>query len=132
MRETNLHPEVWNIQNKMSDNLITSEDDAIKILKIWNRTDWNNASVIDIIDYKQLIFFELFFEDNMEIQQLINILKESIKDNYVGISQRINFLADFDYWKQQLKPEESERLYRDRGLNLYIDSRSFEEGKAHY
>ena len=56
--------------------LPNNKAEVIDYLKIWNRTSLNNGSTIDLIDYEQLIYYELTYKDDEDIQLLISILKE--------------------------------------------------------
>jgi hypothetical protein len=47
--------------------LLTSEDKVLKLLYLWDRTLNNNGNTLNIIDYEQLIYFELLFKNNIKI-----------------------------------------------------------------
>lgn len=78
--------------------LPSSTQEVVEYLKIWNRTDANNAATIDIINYEQLIYFEETYKDNHEIQLLIQILKEKIAYNYKLKALLLDNLIDPDLY----------------------------------
>ena len=69
-------------------------ESAKKYLLFINKTLWNNLSTIDIIDYERLIYIELTFPEDEEIQNLVQILKENICKNYKFKWKYINRLID--------------------------------------
>ena len=52
-----------------------------------------NDSIYNLINYEKLIFFELHFPDDIDIQTRINILKEIISKNYIMKKKFINHLS---------------------------------------
>lgn len=81
------------IENTPSDFLLT-EEDSIEYLLFLSRTYWNNLATIDIIDYEKLIYIELEFPDNYQIQNLISILKENIFKNYKYKNKLLSRIID--------------------------------------
>ena len=79
--------------------LPNNKAEVIDYLKIWNRTSLNNGSTIDLIDYEQLIYYELTYKDDEDIQLLISILKEKIANNYKLKSLLLDNLIDADLYK---------------------------------
>lgn len=76
--------------------LPNSRDEIINKLKFWNKTSLNNANSIDVVLYEQLIYFEIFYKNDEEIQLLVQILKEKIANNYRIKAALIDNLVDKD------------------------------------
>lgn len=74
--------------------LLNSEKQVLKLLYLWDRTLNNNGNTLNVIDYEQLIYFELLFKDNEKIQQLINNIKSKTYSNYVLIHKYIKRVTD--------------------------------------
>lgn len=95
--------------------LVSNEEEALKYLKWWNRTNWNGASTIDIIDYEKLIYIEMKFGANEEIKNLIKILKEKIMYSYELRKKYMDNIIDTNLYKDvKYVPN-----LQTRGLNLY-------------
>lgn len=63
--------------------LISSEQDALKYLYLIDCALANSSTVYNIIDYELLIYLELYFQKNEEIQQLLLNIKENIYHNFI-------------------------------------------------
>lgn len=74
--------------------LLTSEEKVLKLLYLWDRTLNDSGSSLNIIDYEQLIYFELLFKNNVKIQQLINNIKATTYSKYVLRHKYIKRLTD--------------------------------------
>lgn len=74
--------------------LLTSEEKVLKLLYLWDRTLNDNSSSLNIIDYEQLIYFELLFKNNVKIQQLINNIKATTYSKYILRHKYIKRLTD--------------------------------------
>lgn len=89
------------IENTPSSFLL-NENDAKEYLLFLNRTDWNNLATVDIIDYEQLIYFELTYPENYEIQNLLNILKENICKNYIYKKKFLSRIIDKNIFQNDI------------------------------
>lgn len=74
--------------------LLTSEEKVLKLLYLWDRTLNDSGNSLNIIDYEQLIYFELLFKNNVKIQQLINNIKATTYSKYVLRHKYIKRLTD--------------------------------------
>lgn len=61
-------------------NIHLSEENILNKLQIW--IDNSQYKPLDIINYEELIYFELYFKDNQNVQNKIQELKQIIHDNY--------------------------------------------------
>lgn len=80
-KESNWSPIIYDkVVNMPTENSLFLEDrdEALKYLKWWNRTRWNNGYSLDIISYEQLLYIETKFSDDKEIQNLVQIIKERL------------------------------------------------------
>lgn len=61
-----------------------TEEKALKYLQYINNPKfyYNNMNNYDIIDYEKLIYIEISFQDNLEIQNLIAQIKQNVSDGY--------------------------------------------------
>lgn len=89
------------LDNGVSLTLPESKEEVIKYLKFWNRTDANNSSTIDVIEYEKLIYFEEEYKDDPDIQLLVQILKEKIAYNYKIKALLIDNLVDPDIYNDK-------------------------------
>lgn len=78
-----LYEKIMNLENA-SESLILpkSREEVINYLKFWNRTSLNNNSSIDVIQYEELIYYEIEYFNDEEIQLLIQNLKQKIAKTY--------------------------------------------------
>lgn len=95
MKEYLRHPNYqFLIDNVPEDKAIYTEEEALHYLLIVNRTWWNGTYSINVIDYEKLIYIEKTFPDNIEIQRLIDIIKENTAKNFRLRRQYIARLSD--------------------------------------
>lgn len=79
----------YNQIHKMTDHipktfpLISSEEEALKYLYLIDRSIANSSTVYNVIDYELLIYLELYFQNNEEIQQLIVNIKENVYHSFI-------------------------------------------------
>lgn len=128
MKESFLRTEILNrlknADSKESSFLLTREQ-VIEYLKFWSRTRWNGSGTIDVISYEELIYFEVKFKDDKEIQNLISILKENIASLYELKAKWLDNLID----KNLLKNPKVKRTLTPKELYLYQDAKELEEEK---
>lgn len=93
------YKKISNMPNENSLTLPNSRDEVIKFLKWWNVTNMHNASTADILSYEQLIYYELKYKEDKEIQNLIQILKEKIAKFYELKAKWLDNLIDGDIYK---------------------------------
>lgn len=74
--------------------LITTEQEALKYLYFIDQTYANSSSVYNIIDYELIIYIELFFQNNTEIQQLLTNIKANIYHDFIVKHKYIKRLTD--------------------------------------
>ena len=63
--------------------LISTEKDALKYLYLIDGAAANASTIYNVIDYELLIYLELYFQDNQEIQQLLSNIKTNIYHNFI-------------------------------------------------
>lgn len=80
--------------------LPNSKEEVLKYLKFWNRTQLNNSNTIDIVNYEQLIYYEMAYKDDKDIQILIQTIKENIAYNYKIKALLIDNYVDKDLYKE--------------------------------
>ena len=85
---------ITDLPKETSITLPHNREEVIKFLKWWNTTAWNNACTVDVISYEQLIYYEITYSKDKEIQNLIQILKEKISKLYMLKSQYTDLLVD--------------------------------------
>lgn len=108
--------------HRMTDNIpsdfpiITSEEDALKYLYFLDQTLANSSSIYDIFDYELIIYIELFFQNNEEIQQLLTNIKANIYHDFIIKHKYIKRLTD-DLCKCNL-PKLPYDNYRYRTLGI--------------
>lgn len=83
-----------NMINNTPSNFLLNEEESLEYLLFLNRTYWNNLATVDIIDYEKLIYIELNFPNNYEIQNLISIIKENIYKNYKYKNKLLSRILD--------------------------------------
>lgn len=102
--------------------LITSEQDALKYLYMIDCTAANPTCVYNIIDYELLIYIELYFQNNEEIQQLLTHIKENIYHSFILKHKYIARITD-DVCKNNFpnfKDNSAEYYYEQLGLKEKI------------
>lgn len=82
--------------------LLTSEEKVLKLLYLWDLTANDAGNTLNVIDYEQLIYFELLFKKNEKIQQLISNIKANTYSKYVLKHKYIKRLTD-DLCKDHLE-----------------------------
>ena len=101
--ETNWSPEYYGkILNTPQENSLTlpnSREEIIQYLKWWNTTNAHNGSTLDIISYEQLIYYELKYPNDEEIQNLVTILKQKITKFYELKAHWLDILIDKSLYK---------------------------------
>lgn len=63
--------------------LISTEEEALKYLYLIDGAAANVSTTYNIIDYELLIYLELYFQNNQEIQQLLSNIKANIYHNFI-------------------------------------------------
>ena len=91
-----------------------NEEEALTYLKYINRDDfqYNNIANYDILDYEKILYIEVSFPDNEEIQKLLTQIKANIATGYAIRNQYKNRLFDFSNYKE-------ERLYEPSSTKYY-------------
>lgn len=98
--------------------LITNEQDALKYLYFLDQTYANSSAVYNIIDYELIIYIELFFQNNKEIQQLLTSIKSNVYHDFIAKHKYIKRLTD-DLCKQNLpKIPQDFCHYRNLGIKI--------------
>ncbi len=102
-KRTNWRPayfeKISNMPSENSLSLPNSKEETINFLKWWNRTCMNNGSTVDIFSYEDLIYYEIKYKDDKEIQNLIQILKEKIARLYELKAKWMDTLIDKEIYK---------------------------------
>ncbi len=90
-----------------------TEEEALTYLKYINRDDfqYNNIANYDILDYEKILYIEVSFPDNEEIQKLLTQIKANIATGYVIRNQYKNRLFDFSNYKEERLYEPSSTKY---------------------
>ena len=97
------------------------ETAAIEYLHLINHMEfyYNNSCCYDLIDYEKIIYIELTFKDNSEIQDLIKSIKELISANYVFKNQyknRVLDLPDQEFFNTYFKKDKEAYLKGYHGV----------------
>lgn len=93
------YEKISNLPEKNSLTLPNSREEVINYLKWWNLTTMHNACTVDIFNYEQLLYYEMTYSADKEIQNLITILKEKIVKLYEMKSKWLDNLIDKDIYK---------------------------------
>lgn len=73
-------------------NFSESESEAIYYLNILLNKNMLNNSCYNNINYEKLIYIEVNYKDNVEIQFLLNKIKQQIAENWLKKQQILNRL----------------------------------------
>lgn len=90
-----------------------NEKEALAYLKYINRDDYqyNNIANYDVLDYEKIIYIEVSFPNNEEIQKLLTKIKDNIATGYALRNQYKNRLFDFSNYKEERLYEPSSAKY---------------------
>lgn len=113
------YEKISNMPEKNSSFLPRSREETIKYLKWWSLTQMNSACTVDVIDYEELIYFELKYKEDREIQNLIQILKEKITRYYDLKSKWLDLLIDSSIYNKE--DYEMSRQAIESGLYSFMD-----------
>lgn len=89
------------------------EEKALDFLKLINNKYflYNNICNYDILDYEKIIYIEIKFKDSIEIQQLIQDIKNNIAEGYLLKNQYKNRIIDFPNHLEDEKTSLSKGFY---------------------
>jgi hypothetical protein len=95
--------------------LCLDRKDAINFLKLIGHPDFYYGSFhnYDIIDYKKLIYIEMSFQDDLEIQELLKEIKQFITEAFIYKHQYIKRITN------PIPRERFEAVYDDFMTGLY-------------
>lgn len=111
-----------NLKDAKSLTLPASKEEVIEYLKLWNRTYMHNGNTINIIPYEELIYYEIQYKDDNEIQNLIQILKEKIAYFYRLKALLLDNLIDKNiYDNLKTRPIKSDTGVSSYGKRAGID-----------